>query len=216
MDKIIPTKQCLTCSRTFQRPYNYGNATQWSKSKFCSIECRIKYGRITVTCPVCGKQFDTLKCRHRKYCSRNCSNKANPPPRQGVITGKTCVTCGKEFFVKGKKRRLTQLTCSKSCRRGALHPNWREGKTPLFYAIRQSVEYKEWRMAVYKRDYWTCRLCKIKQKHPVAHHIKSFREYPELRFDVNNGMTLCRSCHKKVHKEIGSTTRFVGKVQEHQ
>ena len=51
-------------------------------------------------------------------------------------------------------------------------------------------------------------MCDIKQRYPVAHHLKTFKDYPELRFDVDNGQTLCRSGHKKVHEEIGKKTRF--------
>jgi 5-methylcytosine-specific restriction endonuclease McrA len=34
-----------------------------------------------------------------------------------------------------------------------------------------------------------------------AHHIKKFSLYDELKYDVNNGITLCYSCHRKHHKK---------------
>ena len=62
-------------------------------------------------------------------------------------------------------------------------------------------EYKNWRKAVYERDNYTCQECGLHSGNGKtvilnAHHIKSWSDYPELRFDINNGITLCRSCHK--------------------
>ena len=36
-----------------------------------------------------------------------------------------------------------------------------------------------------------------------AHHIKQYKSHPELRNDVNNGITLCGNCHRKWHSENG-------------
>lgn len=119
-----------------------------------------------------------------------------------------CVTCGKEYFIKGRTRRAKSKFCSKSCRRGKYHPMWKGGVTGELHRLRLTAEYKEWQQSVYLRDHWTCQKCGAKAKRIVAHHINSFRHYPKLRYDVNNGITLCRSCHKIEHSEIGEHSRF--------
>ena len=51
---------------------------------------------------------------------------------------------------------------------------------------------------VFKRDNFKCVLCGDKKGGNIeADHIKDFALYPELRLDINNGRTLCKSCHKK-------------------
>lgn len=63
-------------------------------------------------------------------------------------------------------------------------------------------EYREWRKAVFERDNYTCQKCgdRSREKNRIllnAHHIKSWAKYPKLRFNINNGRTLCVDCHKK-------------------
>jgi len=57
--------------------------------------------------------------------------------------------------------------------------------------------YSRWRSQVYSRDGRCCQLCGSK-KRIEAHHIKRWSDFPQLRFDPNNGVTLCKKCHKKV------------------
>lgn len=80
--------------------------------------------------------------------------------------------------------------------RGPNAHNWRGGIAKENTVVRNSVEYKLWREAVYKRDNWTCVFCGRRGVRIQADHIKPFAHYPELRFAIDNGRTLCVPCHK--------------------
>lgn len=87
----------------------------------------------------------------------------------------------------------------------------RPRKTPI--GIRETVEWKEWRERVYSRDSWRCIDCGS-SKHLDPHHIKKKSVYPELTFDVNNGVTLCRSCHRKTFwKEMQYEKQYLDYVR---
>jgi len=65
--------------------------------------------------------------------------------------------------------------------------------------IRASKRMQDWRENVFKRDNYRCQKCGKIEEHLHAHHVKSFIHFPELRFDVNNGQTLCGACHMLTH-----------------
>jgi len=58
-------------------------------------------------------------------------------------------------------------------------------------------KYIAWRKAVYERDRYACQICGHRGKNLQPHHIKSWAKYPELRYEISNGQTLCIPCHKK-------------------
>ncbi|MDE2227280.1 MAG: HNH endonuclease [Patescibacteria group bacterium] len=81
------------------------------------------------------------------------------------------------------------------------HWNWKGGITSQNQRMRNSFRHKEWSKAVYARDKWTCQKCGLNDHHKIiAHHIVEWSKDPSLRFDVSNGVTLCRSCHMSLHK----------------
>lgn len=84
---------------------------------------------------------------------------------------------------------------------GENHSNWKGGVTSEHMKIRNSIETRLWREAIFSRDNWTCVKCNSKGGRLNAHHIKPFSKYPELRFAINNGMTLCRMCHIELHRK---------------
>jgi hypothetical protein len=87
---------------------------------------------------------------------------------------------------------------------GDQNGKWKGGVTHEHDLIRRTDKYKNWRSEVYERDGWRCIEChqKCQAMEIVAHHIKSFADYPESRFEVSNGITLCRSCHLKIHQKL--------------
>ena len=64
---------------------------------------------------------------------------------------------------------------------------------------RNTTDYKNWRSSVFIRDNFTCQHCYIYGVKLNAHHIKKWSDFEELRFDINNGITLCTQCHKNIH-----------------
>ena len=79
---------------------------------------------------------------------------------------------------------------------GKKHWNLKGGITPIYRQIRNSQEYKLWRTSVFKRDGYKCIWCGKTGRGLVADHIKPFALFPELRFAIDNGRTLCQKCHE--------------------
>ncbi len=96
---------------------------------------------------------------------------------------------------KGHKLTLEHRKKCSDALKGEKHPNWQGGKSEVNAVVRKSFEYKLWREAVFKRDRWTCVWCGAKGD-IHADHIKRFSLFPELRFAIDNGRTLCIPCHR--------------------
>ena len=103
---------------------------------------------------------------------------------------------GQVAWNKGKK--LPQFS-------GINHPNWQGGITSINAQIRNSLEMKLWRKAIFERDNYACIWCgNNKSGNLNADHIKPFALYPELRFAIDNGRTLCVACHKTTDSYLGN------------
>ncbi len=112
---------------------------------------------------------------------------------------------GKHFSQESIKKRVSTFILNGKMR-GENHHNWKGGITPINLKIRNSEEYKSWRKTIFERDKYTCILCDYRGKGLVADHKKPFALFPELRFSIENGRTLCNSCHIKTDTFAGRTT----------
>lgn len=100
----------------------------------------------------------------------------------------------------GRKRPIEERIKISQSMRGEKGPGWKGGVSSINNTIRGTIEFRLWREAVFARDGWTCQKCKQIGGKLHAHHIKPFAKYPELRFSIDNGITLCKNCHSVEHR----------------
>jgi|TARA_Y100000310_G_scaffold312222_1_gene359313 5-methylcytosine-specific restriction endonuclease McrA len=125
---------------------------------------------------------------------------------KGILVGKT----GKYTRTEETKRKMRARKHPEEIKRkissslkGNRSPLWRGGKTEEHTLIRQGIETRLWRESVFSRDSWECQRCGQWGGKLNAHHIKNFSQWPELRFAIDNGITLCKDCHRLFHNEYG-------------
>ena len=117
----------------------------------------------------------------------------------------------------GKKQTKEHIKKATGWCIGERCPFWKGGKMenyPELVRIRKSIEYKLWRKAVFERDNSTCQKCIISGNYLIAHHINNFADFPELRLAINNGITLCRKCHKVFHRKYGRGNNTKEQLEE--
>lgn len=170
---------------------------------------------VTLKCDYCGKEYPSRYQDYYHYntkgnihkdacgdCSHLKSAEANlllygvdNAQKRPEVRKKFQDTClekyGEESFLK-----------SKDFERGIkeTHWNWKGGITPDSKLIRNSNDYKQWRDCVFARDNYTCQCCGKAGGKLQAHHLENFADNIDLRFDIDNGITLCFECHSPIVK----------------
>lgn len=74
-------------------------------------------------------------------------------------------------------------------------PPWERDET------KRNIRHARWRKEVFERDKFMCLKCGQIGGQLNAHHLKSYKKYKKLRYEINNGITLCKKCHKEIHKK---------------
>lgn len=82
---------------------------------------------------------------------------------------------------------------------GENNKNYKGGITPELILARNNSFYDKWRDEVYAKDWYTCQCCgKSKNIDKEAHHFYGFSDNINRRYDVSNGILLCKQCHSAV------------------
>lgn len=175
--------KCKKCVKIFES--NIDN----SHRKYCD-DCRF------VSCLVCKIRFlikPGAKKGIQKFCSRKCANKNFP--FQLTEKGRQSMIEKIRLIHTGRKNSLATRKKMSDSARGKKNHNYINGSSKCREKLYESIFYKDWRRSVFERDNYTCQECFKRGGFLQAHHIKRWSLFPNLRFDINNGKTLCRECH---------------------
>lgn len=122
----------------------------------------------------------------------------------------SCGSCGKLIYRKQYKlNKFSIFFCSWKCEKE--HQSKVRRTSELAVGWRRFREYKVWRRLVFERDSSVCKLCGSGEN-LVAHHILEARCYPELIYEVSNGICICSKCHKVLHKHY--SIQLIKSLQE--
>lgn len=157
-------------------------------------------------CECCGKKIwvENNLINRKKFCSKKCFYK-----------GRECINLfekGHKDFVSKESRKKQSNSIKIWCKnnpdkikervdknRGINHYLYKEDRTSIKCQDRRNnPNYKIWRRSCLERDKYKCMVCGkkfSKDNQLVVHHIFGYAEYPELRYNVNNGITLCQEHH---------------------
>ncbi len=179
-------KKCLECKKVFIPMASKGrprgkDSKRWSSTRFCSKSCSATFTN-RGTKKTLGKHWkvkDTSKMKHNRY----------------------------PYWMIGRKpSEETRKRLSES-HKGEKAYQWKGGVSKKYKTGYYSVDYRLWRERIFARDRYLCQNCGG-TGYITAHHIKSFNKYPELRFDLDNGVTLCQPCHKQIDNYKGREGRL--------
>lgn len=154
---------------------------------------------VTHQCAQCPKM---IVGKRRRFCGDACYRASLPKKKE-----KSCTICGKVMWLKPSIYDDT-VTCSRECQKrwqakyliGPRATAYMTGSSSERALDRSRLHAREWRDQVLKRDDWTCQFCGKRGGRLEADHIKPYSFFPDCRWDVENGRTLCRPCHKKTFR----------------
>lgn len=161
-------------------------------------------------CTQCNLLFKPSKGSKGIFCSHRCysDSKIGKVVYIGGHTGKKHSEEWKNYMSKILTgREYTQL-------QGKNHHNWIKDRSLVKRRQeRNNPEYKQWRKKVWERDKFLCKMLNSDCLGKIeAHHILGWSNYPELRYEVNNGITLCHAHHPRKEDDVAKLSPFFKKM----
>lgn len=189
-------KLCINCNNKFyQTPDKRGHI--WRNAKFCNLKCwhiykvknGINYGfkkgvSLFQEHKHSQESIDKMKQSHKGQIAWNKGMKGLLLNRNFIDNNPT---------IRGEGSRLHW-----NWPRGKKNHKWKGGISNRDIHSLNNPLYRHWRRQVFERDGFKCRMankdCDI---YVQAHHILRWADFPELRYEVNNGITLCKIHHPR-------------------
>lgn len=191
-------KNCETCDKAFKV---YNRSLVKGQGRFCSSKC-------------CGESRKGSKASDDARKKMSIIAKQNGHGKWMI--GKKLPKEWRDNIAKASSLRTHSIKSRikmGSLHRGVNNWNWKGGVTPINIALRNSLQYKLWRESVFKRDDFICVQCETRGSTLNADHIMPFSLFPELRYSIENGRTLCVGCHRKT-KTFGAKRSQLEKMYE--
>ena len=178
----------------------------WNKGKKHSEETKKKISKSKIGKPSWKKGIPCSEETKKKISEANKGFKRSELTKRKISESNK----GKHYYWKGKKFSKEHKEKISESLKGEKSYMWKGGIIPLNKLLRMNSKWRIWRELVFLRDNFTCQnqnceFCNNKigvLLHP--HHIKLLSFFPELAFDINNGITYCGEFHLKsgLHKNI--------------
>ena len=160
-------------------------------------------------CPKCGEQIGHTQEKNRNSAVKlntvcnSCSKKGKPKSAEH----KAKMSAAHTGILHTAEARAN-MSAAKQSIRDAYTKMYGEQHKPSFHYLRK------WAKQIKARDNFTCNRCNTVATGGSihAHHIVPKEYFPEVAFDMDNGVTLCSSCHRNIHAFIDKLTLSLVKL----
>jgi hypothetical protein len=182
-------KKCLRCG-SFYKKDRTRSKKSFELSKYCSHHCSLLGNKHPLGRKQSEEERNNRSITAKKHGfgkwmkGKKCSNEAIKNRKGRICSEKT-------------RKKLSEAHKGEKCYR------WIKDRTQLKKKQeRNDSAYQVWRIQVYKRDNYKCKVMNEDCEGRIeAHHILGWSNFPELRYKVNNGITLCHAHHPKKRAE---------------